>query len=317
MPEFFERIVSSDFNTVGGTNLAAGNSIFFNDQYGVSVEFGGRQNGIFNNIMIGNGFQNIFIAPGANDGVQPPVLTRAFTGSTIVQGTFQGMSNTTYEVEVVAVVPGPLIPIPIPLRSFSLTTDAQGKGTIEHAFPEGFPPFQTSIHAIITCQNSSSEESNVVPLVPGDSVDVAVNVVVQNLATVGQTVTITVTMANGGPATAQEVLADVGLSPMLKVTKAEFTHGSIEVLEDGTVRPEEFSLEDGETATLTITAVVTGPGDLEINALVDAGEDDRNSANDEFAAGIDASLPSPSPQKLVTAADTVSAADSLRRTRGG
>jgi len=267
----------ASWNLVGDpTNAAGGNVITFNGEDGVSVD-SGRQNAILLNRISRNARKNIFVATSANDGVRPPEMVQAYTGSLVVKGKVSGLPNTVYRIDVYADDTGnPNNPFfnrlgKRHLSSFEITTDGSGNRDYERTLTDvERESANDSILTTSTCENNTSEESNRVPIVPGNSADLKIEMSAPTSPVlVGDTISYVITVMNNGPSVPDNLIpVDVGLSPGLEFVSA--TGGLLTSFKNGVVTTFLGELPVGGTAQIVVTAKAIAPGQMLAAAKVDA-----------------------------------------------
>jgi uncharacterized repeat protein (TIGR01451 family) len=272
----------ASWNTIGDlNNSAAGNTIAYNGEDGVSVG-AGRQNGILRNRIWGNGQKNIFVAPGANDGVQPPRVTQAYTGSLVVEGEFNGFTNTLYRVEVFIKEYGERggVEDSFFVGSFEVRTDISGKGMYRKVIEGDFDDLDDDERVVttVTCENNTSEESNAAQIVPGDSADLDIAMQAPSEAVIGSTNTYVITVENEGPATATDVCFQQGFPPSLQVLSATSTNGSC-TISNGIVKCVVGTLAEDEEARILVTTVARAAGNMVTSARVTSRQRDAFPGN--------------------------------------
>jgi uncharacterized repeat protein (TIGR01451 family) len=104
-----------------------------------------------------------------------------------------------------------------------------------------------------------------------------------NPVTVGGTLTYTITVNNGGPSTATNVMLTDTLPASVSFASATPSQGSC-THSGGTVNCNLSSIADGGLATVTITVTPNAAGTITNTATVSANESDPNSANNTATA---------------------------------
>jgi titin len=136
-------INSASNNTIGGSS-AAGNTIAFNRNDGVLVQFA-TGDAVRGNSIFGNTGQGIRMQNGGNNNQAAPVLTSASSsnGFLIFQGTLTAAVSTTFTIEIFANAvadPSSLGQGERLVAFFTVTTDATGHASFGFGFPSDVQP---------------------------------------------------------------------------------------------------------------------------------------------------------------------------------
>jgi streptogramin lyase len=136
----------SSTNLIGGVGAGVANTITFNANNGVSVQGNSLDDLILSNAIYANSSLGIAVAPTANGGIAPPVLTAAanFSGLTTVQGTYAGTPGTSYLLQFFANPPSDPGAGRVLIGSATVSTDSAGMALFSVAFPVGTGIFITA-----------------------------------------------------------------------------------------------------------------------------------------------------------------------------
>lgn len=159
-------------NTIGGPVAGAGNAILNNVGAGVRLD-DGVGNAVQGNSIFANtaGGIDLNASNNANNGQVAPVLTSVTPSDTvtIVQGTFQGLPNTSYTLEFFANAsqdaPG-VAQGQTWLGSYTVLTDTNGLFTIDQKLNTQVPAGQFITATATDPQGDTSTFSNALPAVP-------------------------------------------------------------------------------------------------------------------------------------------------------
>ncbi len=281
----------ADFNEV------AGNTIWSNQNTGVVIYYGVTDvailsNSIYANTNLGIDLNGDGVTPnhpgghvsGANFLQNYPVLgfPLAYAGNTLISGTFNSDSNSTYLLEFFD------NDNPDPsgygqgqryLGCLSLTTDTNGNASFTFTNPAPLP-FSDWITATATDSGSNTSEFSLArEVVSPDSVDVAVTIAgLASPAPKSSPYVYTITVTNNGPATATSVTASDPLPTGLSYVNAVSSQGSC-TFNDGTLTCDVGTLNPGAGAVITLTVDATLTETVTNTVSASSDESDNNLAN--------------------------------------
>jgi len=268
-------IAGASRNSIGGWAAAAGNVIADNLENGVTV-YSGTGNAFLSNLIFDNGGEPIALSANVNGKIQPPVLTSATVGSTVLAGTIQGDPNTTYRVQAFR-VDEPVLSGRRPrivLGDFAVTTGAGGTSTFQHAFPIESVAFAL-IEATLTGETGTSEVSGTTFVQPADAVDLRVSITVSNVPSgaaprdeIQHRALLVLSVVNAGAILSTQTILWHVLPYGSRLNSTQNPHGATET-SHGKVKFEVGSLAPGEEKKVSslVDFYLRGPSATSLSAI--------------------------------------------------
>lgn len=286
-------------NQVGGLEAAATNTIAGNDGAGVFINSGNRiairRNSIYDNKALGIDLAPRGVNPntatpsqtGPNNLQNYPVITGVTTSgtTTTVSGTLASVASRTFTIELfsnTARDPSGFGQGRTFVGSTTVTTDAAGNATFS-------VPTTTAVALGAFLSATATDPDGNTSEFAADAVNVAPSVDLNVTLTpspspvaVGGVLTYTVTVSNGGPSVATNVVLTDTLPSGVNFIGATTSLGSVTqagTSPNSTVTATLGTLAAGQTATITITVVAPTGGTITNTAVATLAEADSNPAN--------------------------------------
>lgn len=293
-------INGGDNSEVGGTTSGAANVIAFNGTPGLGGTAGGVRVTAAGGVSILSNSIHDNVGSGIDSPNQvAPALTKAATaaGRTLVQGTLSGGApNAKYQLQFFA---NPTMDPSgfgegqtlLNAQPLTVTTDAAGAATINIILPT-----PTVIGQFVTAtatdpngstSNFSADQAVTKANLAGLTLELAAN---PSPATLGGTLTYTLTVTNTGPSTATNVVLVDKLDPSTTFDQAN----PPSAIFNGPANTVTFNLGNipaGQTTTATITVTPTATGTVTDSATISSGEIDTDVADNSVSVDTNVNIP--------------------------
>lgn len=281
---------------VGTTSASSRNCIAHNIGHGVWVESGSR-NSILGNVMPGNSMKPIFISPGANEGIQQPVITSATGGGgTILTAYYEAFTAELKRFQAFTLYPfDPENPPPATQLSRHHSSDVTvtappGTVNVNRTYSDT-PPAGSQIFITATERDNTSA-SEVTPITQ-PACDVSVTKSAPEEGVIRSEMTFTITVSNAGPATARGVVVEDFAPGTLVVTSAQ--GGTSTTYTGAAARWNLGDLASGQSVTLTLVGYASDTGLIRNRVTATTTSNDINLANNEHTTQTFVMLPAAPP----------------------
>lgn len=273
---------SANQTSVGGLSAGARNIIAHNQGHGVWVE-SGSQNAILSNLIVANSGKAIHLSPGANSGVQPPVITSATVGSTIITAYYESLFSDLKRFQVYTLFPfSPNVPVTELIKHNSSDFTASGSAgrvEINRTFPDTPPPGSQVFITATEASNTVASEPVVIQQ-PNNGADLSITKTGPSEGVIGQDLVYTITITNKGPGKAVgPTITEYFFGTFVGSTipdSADPWNGSRQI----TKRLEDMEPGEVRTFTVILTTSNTGPHTNSASVFVSSDADASNNKSE-------------------------------------